>query len=670
MTKEQARDPRGAAERRAWRGFVSAAVVAGFLLLGMAFDLASHPSGHAVTPRVRLVWAVEGILSLVVLLGPGRAFFISAWNQFLRRSANMDTLVALGTGVAWVYSTVVVLAPGIFPHGTNMPFYDAAGVVTALVLLGQWLEARARGRASLALERLSALQVTTASVVQNGVERVVSVEEVAKGDVVVLRPGERIPVDGEVLSGHSVVDESMLTGESEPVAKAEHDSLFGGTVNGSGVLHFRVTQVGAGATLAQIVEMVRRAQASRPPIARLVDRVSGVFVPSVMILAVLTFMAWYTFGGAEKLLYALVTAASVLLIACPCALGLATPISLTVGVERMAEAGVLVRNGDALQKSAEIDVLVLDKTGTITEGRPTLTHVIAVPPHREDEVLRFAGAVESLSEHPLAAAVLAGARERVVELVPAHDVEAVPGQGIRGRVQGAIVRVGSRAFLERERVKTSPFDTLRLPESGTALHVAVDEDAIGVVVVADRVKGEAREVVERLRAEGIDVVLMTGDHRRLADSVAREVGITRVLAEVLPGDKAALIRELQSQGKTVAMVGDGINDAPALAQADVGFALGAGTDVAIEAADITLLGGRLSAIPRAIRGSRATLRNIRQNLVGAFAYNVAALVVATGLLVPLLGRTALLSPLLAGAAMSLSSITVVTNALRLRRLPL
>ncbi len=673
-------DPRLQAERRLLRDVVFAGAVGLLLLAGMLVDLFPSwfglpPAGHGHAPAggLRLLWAVEGALSLPVLLGPGRTFFVSAWNQFRRHSANMDTLIALGTGAAWLYSTAVVAAPGLFPPGTAMPFYDAAVVVLALVLLGQWLEARARGRTGDALRRLTELQAKTARVLEGGVEREVAVEEVEVGNVVLVRPGERIPIDGVVVWGESSVDESMLTGEPIPAVKREGDAVFGGTLNGACALRLRATQVGAASALARIVEMVQRAQTSRPAIGRLVDRVSGVFVPSVMIVAILTFMAWYTFGGEQKLLYGLVTAASVLLIACPCALGLATPISLTVGVGRLAEAGVLVRNGEALETAARIQVMVLDKTGTVTHGKPALTDVVPGPGHDAAEVVSLAAAAEALSEHPLASAIVVGAKTRGVASIAAEGLEAVAGRGVRARAGGRTLRVGSRAFLEAEGIDPRALEPAADGLAGqgrTVVYVAADGVAVGLVAVADTVKPEAANVVAELRALGLEVVMITGDDARAAQAVAREVGITRVLAQVLPGDKAARIRELQANGAVVGMVGDGINDAPALAQGDVGFAIGSGTDVAIEAADVTLVGGRLGALPAAIRISRATLRNIKQNLAGAFAYNLVAVVIATGVLVPLLGPGWFLSPLIAGGAMSLSSITVVGNALRLRRAPL
>ncbi len=631
------------------------------------FGIAVDQHGHGDPAVMRWLWAIQGLLTLPILLGPGRSFFTSAWSQLLRRSTNMDTLIALGTGVAWLYSTAVVIAPGLFPPGTAMPFYDAAAVVIALVLLGQWLEARARGRTTESLEALSRLQVKDVRVRRGDLEQAIPAEDVREGDVVVVRPGERLAVDGVVVEGGSHVDESMLTGEPLPVGKRTGDRVFGGTLNREGALAFRATQVGAETALARIAEAVARAQASRPPIARLVDRVSRVFVPAVIVVAILTFMGWYTFGGELKLLYGLVTAASVLLIACPCALGLATPMSLTVGLGRMAEAGILVRNGEALQNAASLEVLCLDKTGTLTEGRPRLLEAVPLGGLEAAELLRVAAAAEAASEHPLASAIVEGARERGVPIVRAASFEAVPGRGVRASLNGVLVLVGRRDFVVGGAVTSLDTQAERLSADGRTLAwISRDGAVLGFVAIGDQLRAEAREAAERLKRLGLRVVLLSGDELKTAAAVAREVGIDDVRAGLLPQQKLEAIRRLQAEGLKVGMAGDGINDAPALAQADVGFAIGGGADAAVAAADVTLLGGRLRALPAAILASRRTLANIRQNLVGAFAYNVVAIVIATGALVPWLGVKALLSPLVAGAAMSLSSVTVVSNALRLR----
>jgi P-type Cu+ transporter len=663
------------AELRLRRDFMRAASVAALLLLGMLVDLRPgwfgiplDAHGHGDARILRPLWALQGLLTLPILLGPGRSFFTSAWSQFRRRSTNMDTLIALGTGVAWLYSTAVVIAPGLFPPGTAMPFYDASAIVIALVLLGQWLESRARGRTGEALEALSRLEVKSVRVRRGDLEELVAIDAVAVSDHVVARPGERLAVDGVLVEGESHVDEAMLTGEPLAVHKRIGDRVYGGTLNREGSFTYRATQVGEGTALARIVDAVRRAQASRPPIARLVDDVSRVFVPSVMIVAVLTFMAWYSLGGELKLLYGLVTAASVLLIACPCALGLATPMSLTVGLGRMAEAGILVRNGEALQKAASLDVLCIDKTGTLTEGRPALREVAPMPDVDGVELLRVAAAAESASEHPLAGAVVEGARERGVPLTRATSFEALPGRGVRASFNGVLLLVGRRDFVVGD--AATPLDALaeRLAAQGLTLAWVAREGALlGLLGIGDRVRPEAREAVSRLRRLGLRVTLLTGDVLSTAMAVAREVGIDEVRAGLLPEQKLEAIRRFQAEGLAVGMAGDGINDAPALAQADVGIAIGGGADVAVAAADVTLLGGRLLALPSAVLASRRTLANIKQNLFGAFVYNVVAIVVATGALVPIFGSHALLSPLVAGAAMSLSSVTVVTNALRLRR---
>ncbi len=658
-----------AVEWRLARQALVAGLVGLVLVAGMLGDMGAGPGAtHHPSATMRIVWLLEGALSLPVLLGPGRSFFAGAWNHLRRRSANMDTLVALGTGTAWVYSILVAAAPRLFPPGT-MPFYDAAVVVIAFVLAGQWLEAKARRRTGDALGRLGALAARTARIVRDAGEVERPIEQVTAGDVVAVRPGERLPVDGIVVWGRSTVDESMLTGEPAPIAKAERDPVFGGTVNGSGALRVRATQVGAGSALARIAELVRRAQTSRPAIGRLVDRVSGVFVPLVIIVAVLTFLAWYDLGGRDRAATGLVAAASVLLVACPCALGLATPISLGIGVGRLAEAGVLVRDGQALETAARLRTIVFDKTGTLTRGRPTVAAIAPSGEWTERELLRVAAGVEALSEHPLAAAVVAAATARGISPAPAHAFEAVAGRGVRAAVEGREVRIGSSAFLVESGIAVGDDPGLHVP-GATRLAIAVDGAYAGGIAVADEVRPDAGQAIAALRRLGVEPVLMTGDAEPTARAVAAAVGIDRVLAHVLPGDKAARIRELQAGGAAVGMVGDGINDAPALAQADVGFALGSGTDVAIEAADVTLVGGRLASLPAAVRASRATLRNIGQNLFGAFVYNVVAILIATGAFVPLLGPRWLLSPIVAGAAMALSSVTVVANALRLRRAPL
>jgi len=616
---------------------------------------------------VRWVWGGAGLLTLGVLVYSGRRFFTGAWSAFRHRAADMNTLIALGTGAAWVYSTAVVLFPGLFPAGTAEPFYDVAAVVITLVVLGQALEVRAKGRTSEAIRKLLDLQARTARVVRDGTEMDIPVEEVVEGDVVVVRPGEKVPVDGVVVDGRSALDESMVTGESIPVEKGPGEEVIGATINRSGSFRFEATKVGKDTALAQIVEMVREAQGSKPPIARTVDVVASYFVPAVMIVATLAFAVWYTLGPAPAFTYATVVAVTTLIIACPCALGLATPMSLMVGVGKAAEHGVLIRNGEALQVARKVDAVVLDKTGTITKGEPALTDVVVADGFGEEEVLRLAASAERGSEHPLGEAVVQGARGRGLELIDTDGFDAIAGHGIEARLGGRTVLLGNWKLMADRGVDpgTLEDDVERLSGEGkTPMYVAVDGGPAGVIAVADTVKEDSVAAVRRLHELGLEVVMLTGDNERTARAIAGQVGIDRVMAEVLPDQKADRVAALQAEGKTVAMVGDGINDAPALAQADVGIAIGTGTDVAIEAADVTLIGGSLRGVAVAIDTSQATFRNIKQNLLGAFGYNTLGIPVAAGALYPAFGM--LLSPLIAGAAMAFSSVTVVTNANRLR----
>lgn len=618
---------------------------------------------------IRWSWVLSAIATLPVLFYSGYDFFTGAWAAFKHRSANMNTLIALGTGAAWLYSTFAVAFPSVFPEGTSEPFYDVVAVVIALVVLGQALELRAKGQSSSAIKKLLGLQAKTARVIRDGKEMDLPVEEVLVGDVIQVRPGEKIPVDGVIVEGSSAVDESMLTGESLPASKKMGDEVIGATINKTGAFKFRTTKVGKDTALAQIVKMVQDAQNSKAPIARLADTVSGYFVPIVMILAVWTFVIWFVIGPQPQLVYALVTSVTVLIIACPCALGLATPMSLMVGIGKGAENGILIRSGEALQTARAIQIVVLDKTGTITKGKPELTDVILAneATGNSHQMLRLAASVEKVSEHPLAQAIVEGAQARKLELAEVKDFEAIPGHGVSAKVEGRSILIGNLKLMNREKITLGSLEekSKSLADDGkTPMFIALDGNAAGIIAVADTVKEDSAEAIKALQGMGIEVVMITGDNRRTAEAIARKVGITRVLAEVLPEDKANNIQQLQAEGKKVAMVGDGINDAPALAQADVGLAIGTGTDVAIEASDITLIKGSLKGVVTAIEVSRATMTNIYQNLVGAFFYNVLGIPVAMGVLFPLFSL--LLSPLIAGAAMAFSSVTVVGNANRLR----
>ncbi len=616
----------------------------------------------------RAVWALLGVLSFPVLVWAGSQFFTGMWDALKHRAANMHTLIAIGISAAYAYSVVAVAWPGIFPNmALAEVFWDVTDVVVALVVLGLALEIKAKGRTSQAIKKLIGLQAKTARVVRDGKETDIPVEEVLVEDVIVVRPGEKVPVDGKVIAGASAIDESMITGESMPVEKQTGDEVIGGTLNKTGSFRFAATKVGKDTALATIIRMVKDAQGSKAPIQRVVDTVSGYFVPAVMILGVLAFIVWYNFGPEPRLIFATVIFVTTLIIACPCALGLATPTSLTVGIGKGAENGILIRSGDALQASEKLNSIILDKTGTITRGEPALTDVVVTPGHDEREVLRLTASLERGSEHPLGEAIVKGAEARKLTLVDAEGFLAIPGLGVSGRIDGHDVLFGN-AKLMRGRgvaIESQQTDWERLASEGkTPMYVAIDGSAAGLVAVADTVKPDSKAAIAVLKSLGIEVVMLTGDNERTGRAIAREVGIDRVLAEVLPNDKSHEVQKLQLEGKSVGMVGDGVNDAPALAQADVGFAIGTGTDVAIEASDVTLIKGSLMGVVTAIEISKATMRNVRQNLVGAFGYNILGIPVAMGLLYPFIGL--LLSPLIAAAAMAFSSVTVVTNANRLR----
>jgi Cu+-exporting ATPase len=613
-------------------------------------------------------------LATPVVLWAGWPFFQRGAQSLVTRNLNMFTLIAMGTGVAWVYSVIATLAPGIFPpafrgpHGEVAVYFEAAAVITVLVLLGQLLELRAREQTSGAIRALLDLAPKTARrVTADGAEEDVQLDTVAAGDTLRVRPGEKVPVDGVLTEGRSTLDESMVTGESMPVTKEAGAKLIGGTLNQSGGFLMRAEKVGRDTMLAQIVKMVAAAQRSRAPIQRLADQVSGWFVPAVIAVAVLAFAAWSVFGPEPRFAYGLVAAVAVLIIACPCALGLATPMSIMVGVGRGAQAGVLIKNAEALERLEKVDTLVIDKTGTLTEGKPTVVAISPAEGQDEAELLRLAASVERASEHPLAVAIVKTAEQRSITLAPVTGFDSPTGKGVVGMVDRKRLALGNAKFLAELGIATEALaaEAERLRQDGaTAIFVAIDGKAAGVIAIADPVKATTPEAVRALAAEGIRVVMLTGDNRTTALAVARRLGITEVEAEVLPDQKSAVVEKLRREGRVVAMAGDGVNDAPALAAAEVGIAMGTGTDVAIESAGVTLLRGDLTGIVRARRLSEAVMRNIRQNLFFAFIYNAAGVPIAAGVLYPVFGI--LLSPIIAAAAMALSSVSVVGNALRLR----
>ena len=617
---------------------------------------------------------LELVLATPVVLWSAWPFFVRCWQSFVNRSPNMWTLIGIGVGAAYLYSLVAAIAPDIFPpafrgsEGSVAGYFEAAAVIVVLVLLGQVLELRARERTGGAIRALLDLAPKTALRVNaNGSEQQIALDHVAIGDRLRVRPGESVPVDGTVVEGHSSIDESMLTGEPVPVEKAAGDAVTGGTLNGAGSFIMVAERVGSETMLARIVDMVAAAQRSRAPIQKLVDVVSSYFVPAVVIIAIASFIAWAVWGPPPALAYAFIAAVSVLIIACPCALGLATPMSIMVATGRGAQAGVLIKNAEMLERFADVDTLIVDKTGTLTVGKPKLTDVVAGHGFDESDVLRVAAGLERGSEHPLAEAIVEGARTRNLALESPSDFFAETGKGVRGRIGDRNVALGNARMMQLLDIDPAPLagnaDELRA-EGKTAIFIAIDGKLAGLVAVADPIKETTREAIEALHAEGFRVVMVTGDNRRTADAVARRLGLDEVRADVLPDEKAKIVRELQEKGAKVAMAGDGVNDAPALAQADVGIAMGTGADVAIESAGITLVKGDLRGIVRARRLAQATMRNIRQNLFFAFAYNALGVPVAAGILYPFIGL--LLSPIIAAAAMSLSSVSVVGNSLRLR----
>lgn len=669
MQGRQAEADKAAAEQayyqRLWRQVWVAALPGSFLMLGdMVF--------HALPPMQgsgQWFWLLMGIITLGVLIYSGGHFFQGAWQQLKHRSSNMDTLIALGTGTAWFYSMLVVLFPQAFPSLAQHAYFEAALVVVALVNLGQALEMRARGRTSAAIKHLMNLQPPMAHVIRNGEELDLPLEELGLQETLRVRSGETIPLDGSVLEGSSYVNESMLSGEALPVAKTKGSLVTGGTQNGTGSFLMKVSHIGTDTVLAKIIEMIRQAQSSKPAIARLADQVAAVFVPVVVAIALLSFVLWLWLGPEPSLSYALVTSMTVLVIACPCALGLAVPIAIIAGTGKAAQYGILIRNGDALQQASKLDTIVLDKTGTLTAGKPMLETIYPAADYPQARVLQLAASLEKGSEHPLGQALRTAAKAEQLKDLKVKDFSSLTGYGVQGQIAEQTYFIGNTRLMQQQKLSLADWQTplKQLDAAGqTPIFLADQTQIIALFAIADTLKADALNSVRHLQAQGLELVMLTGDRREVAEHLAAQLGIQTVHAEVLPADKLAVIQQLQQQGKTVAMVGDGINDAPALAQADVGFAIGAGTEVAMAAADITLMGSSLAGIGRAIHISKATLKTIWQNLFFAFIYNLIGIPIAAGILYPTFGI--LLNPMLAGAAMALSSVTVVLNANRLARL--
>jgi Cu+-exporting ATPase len=650
-------------------------------VLGLIILVLSLPWSPSFAGKLYLLWA----LATPVQFWAGLRFYRGAWGALRHRTADMNTLIAVGTSAAYFYSVVAVLFPGLFAatgRGADV-YFDTAAMIIALILLGRFLEARAKGQTSEAIKKLIGMQPKTALVVRDGNETEIPVDDVQVGDLILVRPGERVPVDGVIHQGYSAIDESMITGESIPVEKKIGDEVIGATINKTGSFKFEATKVGKDTTLAQIIRLVEEAQGSKAPIQRLADVIASYFVPIVIGIAIITFIIWYFVGPAPALTFALLNFVAVLIIACPCALGLATPTAVMVGTGKGAEHGVLIRSAEALERSHQINTVLLDKTGTLTQGEPRVTDIVTIPSSSQEEVLQLAASAEHGSEHPLGEAISRAASERKLEISPISDFTAIPGHGVEASVEGRKVLLGNLKLIKDRGLSLNGFETEveRLWGKGkTVMFLGVDSQVMGIIAVADTLKPNAREALEELHKMGIETVMLTGDNRRTAEAIAGEAGIDRVLAEVLPEYKAQEVKKLQEEGKIVAMVGDGINDAPALAQADVGIAIGTGTDVAMETGDITLISGDLGGIVTAISLSKRTIRTIKQNLFWAFAYNTVLIPVAAGILYLVFGNTGVpsglhfvlgdygfLNPILAAAAMAASSVTVVLNSLRLRR---